>query len=208
MEKHTVILVGLLAFCTVSAFAQADVLTQHNDLNRTGWNSQETQLNIKNVKTGSFGKLFTDALDDKVFAQPLVASGVSMPVGTRDVVFVATTNNTVYAFDADSVRTAGPFWKTSLTPSGTRPPRNTDLTPPLCGGAYNDFSGNMGIVGTPVIDKTAGTLYVVSRSVTTDGTNVFKQYLHALDIKTGAEKAGSPVTITAQVNGTGDGNVG
>jgi hypothetical protein len=207
MRQHNLILGGVLAFC-ISANAQVDVLTQHNDLNRTGWNNQETQLNIKNVKTGSFGRLFSDAIDDKVFAQPLVASGISMSVGTRNVLYVATTNNTVYAFDADSVRVAGAFWQVSLTPSGTRPPRNTDLTPPLCGGAYNDFSGNMGIVGTPVIDKTAGTLYVVSRSVTTDGTNTFAQYLHALDIKTGAEKAGSPVTITAQVNGTGDGNVG
>lgn len=209
MINLKLILGSALVFCTVSASAQVDVLTQHNDLNRTGWNNQETQLNIKNVKTGSFGKLFTDTLDDKVFAQPLVASGVSMPgVGTRNVVYVATVNNTVYAYDADSVRVAGAFWKISLTPSGTRPPKNTDLTPPLCGGSYNDFSGNMGIVGTPVIDKTAGTLYVVSRSVTTDGTNVFAQYLHALDIKTGAERAGSPVTIAAQVNGTGDGNVG
>lgn len=207
--KHTLILGGALAFCTISADAQVDVLTQHNDLNRTGWNSQETQLNIRNVKTGSFGKLFSDALDDKVYAQPLVVSGISMPgVGTRNVVYVATTNNSIYAFDADSVRVNGAFWHVNLTPSGTRPPKNTDLTPPLCGGAYNDFSGNMGIVGTPVIDKAAGTLYVVSRSVTTNGTNVFAQYLHALDIKTGAEKAGSPVAITAQVNGTGDGNVG
>lgn len=208
MINLKLILGSALVFCTVSASAQVDVLTQHNDLNRTGWNNQETQLNIKNVKTGSFGKLFTDTLDDKVFAQPLVASGVNMPVGIRNVVYVATVNNTVYAYDADSVRVAGAFWKISLTPSGTRPPKNTDLTPPLCGGSYNDFSGNMGIVGTPVIDKTAGTLYVVSRSVTTDGTNVFAQYLHALDIKTGAERAGSPVTIAAQVNGTGDGNVG
>ena len=207
--KQTLILGGMLALFAISTNAQVDVLTQHNDLNRTGWNSQETQLNSKNVKTGSFGKLFTDALDDKVYAQPLIVSGVNMPgVGARNVVYVATVNNTVYAFDADSVRVNGAFWKTSLTSSGTRPPTNKDLTPPLCGGAYNDFSGNMGIVGTPVIDKTAGTLYVVSRSVTTNGTNVFTQYLHALDIKTGAEKAGSPVTITAQVNGAGDGSVG
>jgi len=207
--KHNLILGAVLAFFTISANAQVDVLTQHNDLNRTGWNNQETQLNSKNVKTGSFGKLFTDALDDKVFAQPLIVSGINMPgVGSRNVVYVATTNNSVYAFDADSVRVSGAFWHINLTPSGTRPPKNTDLQPPLCGGAYNDFSGNFGIVGTPVIDKTAGTLYVVSRSVTTNGTNTFAQYLHAIDIKTGAEKAGSPVTITAQVNGTGDGNVG
>ncbi|HEY8968684.1 MAG TPA: hypothetical protein VIM64_06320, partial [Puia sp.] len=70
MNKHTLMLSAALVFHTLSINAQVDVLTQHNDLNRTGWNSQETQLNSKNVKTGSFGKLFTDALDDKVYAQP------------------------------------------------------------------------------------------------------------------------------------------
>ncbi|HVU55411.1 MAG TPA: discoidin domain-containing protein [Puia sp.] len=208
MKQQALILGAALLFCTISANAQVDVLTQHNDINRTGWNSQETQLNTRNVKTGSFGKLFTLTLDDKVYAQPLIVSGVNMSVGVRNVVYVATVNNTVYAFDADSVRTTGAFWQVSLTPSGTRPPRNTDMAPPLCGGAYNDFQGNMGIIGTPVIDKTAGTLYIVARGVTTNGTNTYSQYLHALDIKTGAEKAGSPVAITAQVNGTGDGNVG
>ncbi len=70
---------------------------------------------------------------------------------------------------------------------------------------YNNFLNNIGIVGTPVIDSTAQTMYFVSR--VTDGTHFF-QYLHAINIVTGADRAGSPVKITASVNGTGDGNVG
>ena len=64
----------------------------------------------------------------------------------------------------------------------------------------------MGIVGTPVIDSSTKTLYIVSRSVTKTGTPVFVQYLHAIDISTGAEKTGSPVYITATYPGNGDGN--
>ena len=209
MEKFTLFLGNVLVFFAISASAQVDVLTQHTDLNRTGFNDQETLLNIKNVKAGSFAKLFSCVIDDKVYAQPLVVSGVSIPgEGMRNVVYVATVNNTVYAFDADSARVTGAYWHANLTPVGMRPPRNTDISPPFCRGNYRDFLGNMGIVGTPVIDKAGGTIYLVTRSITTDGTNVFAQYLHALDIRTGAEKAGSPVTITAQVNGTGDGSAG
>ena len=67
----------------------------------------------------------------------------------------------------------------------------------------------MGIVGTPVIDSTTNTMYLVSRSIDTAGgaTNA-NQYLHALDIRTGAEKANSPVLIAATVSGTGDGSSG
>ncbi|MDO6432753.1 discoidin domain-containing protein [Flavitalea sp. BT771] len=202
---------GLWCFLLLQAitvYSQVDVLTQHNDLQRTGWNDHETRLNTKNVKAGPFAKLFSYTVDDQLYAQPLVVTGVNIPaIGVRDVVLAATVNNTVYAFDADSLRT-NPYWQVNLTPSGSRPPKNSDMTG-ACGGNgnYRDFSNNMGIVGTPVISKTAQTIYLVTRSVTTDGTNVFSQYLHALDITTGAERAGSPVLIIAQVNGTGLGNV-
>ena len=208
MKKFILTLSSVLLVYVMSASAQVDVLTQHNDLNRTGLNNQETRLNTKNVQAGSFAKLFSCALDDKVYAQPLLATAIKLPgVGTRDVVYVATVNNSVYAFDADSARRTGAYWHVNLTPAGTRPPQNSDLSPPLCGYTYNDFQGKFGIVGTPVIDKTAGTIYLVSRSISTNGTNTYTQYLHALDITTGAEKTGSPVTITAQVNGNGYSNV-
>ena len=207
MKTLALTLLNVLIVCAMSATAQVDVLTQHNDLNRTGWNNQETKLNTKNVQSGSFAKLFSYGVDDKVYAQPLVATSINIPgVGTRNVVIVATVNNTVYAFDADSARHAGAYWHVNFTPSGTRPPQNSDYSPPLCGFAYNDFQGKFGIVGTPVIDKTSGTIYLVSRSVSTDGHNTFVQYFHALDITTGADKAGSPVIITAQVPGVGYNN--
>ena len=73
-----------------------------------------------------------------------------------------------------------------------------------CGGDYSDFSGNIGIVGTPVIDPSTSTLYVVARTKE-DGKN-FVQRLHALDVRTGAERPGSPVVIAATYPGHGHGS--
>src|SRR5213078_1473797 len=89
-----------LLFFSMQICAQ-DVLTQHNDLNRTGWNSHETILNHRNVQQSSFGKIFTRTVDDQIYAQPLIMTNVNVGgVGKRNLVFVATVNNTIYAFDA------------------------------------------------------------------------------------------------------------
>ncbi len=189
---------------------QTSVLTQHNDLKRTGWDSTETQLTQSNVSSGRFGKLFSRPVDDQIYAQPLIVSNLSISGGTHNVVFVATVNNSVYAFDADDSATSAPYWQVNLTynPSGYRAPTNSDLSAAgACGGNYLDFTGKMGIVGTPVIDTSTNTLYVVARSISNDGST-YVQYLHALDITTGAEKSGSPVYITATYPGTGSGSVG
>ena len=189
--------------------AQKSVLTQHNDLNRTGWYDNETHLNKNNVRQGSFGKIFVRSVDDQIYAQPLVKLNITIPgIGKRNLVFVATVNNTVYAFNADSANATTAYWTVNLTARRSRVIHKSDETG-ACGGFYNDFSGNMGIVGTPVIDSTTNTMYVVARSVdTTGGANNAVQYLHALDLTTGAEKANSPVLITATVSGTGEGSSG
>ena len=188
------------------AHSQTSVLTQHNDLYRTGWNNKETILNTKNVNKSSFGEIFSRAVDDQIYAQPLIVVNVNIPGnGSKNVVIVATINNSVYAFDADSANVINPYWQDNLTPPGSRAVKNTDMTG-ACGGNYKDFSGKMGIVGTPVIDSSTNTIYLVARSVTS--SNIFQQYLHALDITTGAERPNSPVLITAQIAGNGSGNVG
>ena len=69
-------------------------------------------------------------------------------------------------FDADN-GSASVYWQKNYTPSGYRPPTRTDMHPGLCGGSYNDFSSNIGIVGTPVIDKSANTMYFVTKLVST-----------------------------------------
>ncbi len=122
------------------------VPTQHNDNTRAGWNDSETVLTTSNVNVTHFGALFSLLVDDQVYAQPLVVGDVAIGTEHRNVVYVATVNNTLYAFDGDDGRL---YWKKNFTASGMRPPRNTDMTG-ACGGTYTNFSGNLGVVGTPV----------------------------------------------------------
>jgi hypothetical protein len=197
----------LLATCkeslTVNSAANPQpvaVSTQHNDNTRSGWNDNETALTTSNVNVQQFGEVFTLPVDDQVYAQPLVVGPVYVGGGYHTVVYIATVNNTVYAYDGDNGKL---YWQKSFTVPGMRPPRNTDMTG-ACGGSYQDFSGNIGIVGTPVIDAASGTMYFVARSTT---GSTFVQYLHAVNLAGGNEIAGSPTQITATYSGTGDGSV-
>src|SRR6185503_19839015 len=105
------------------------VLTQHNDLARTGACLFEEALTVDSVRGQRFGKIAARAVDDQVYAQPLVVTGVAIPgLGDRDVLVVATVNDTVYAFDADDASVTAPFWSKSFLAGGALPPRNTDMT--------------------------------------------------------------------------------
>src|ERR1039457_6784907 len=199
-------------FITVATNSRSSfvaVLTQHNDSGRTGMNLNETFLNVTNVNTNQFGLVFSCAVDDQIYAQPLVMTNVNiLGRGTHNIVFVATVNDSVYAFDADDASVTTPYWTTSfINPPNIVAPANTDMSAlGACGGNYQDFSGNMGIVGTPVIDAAAGTSFFVGP--TKEYGTKYVQRLHALDVSTGAERPNSPVIITATCAGTGDGNVG
>jgi len=86
-----------------AAFSQTNVVTQHNDVGRTGWYNKETVLNKKNVSQSTFGKIFTRKVDEQMYAQPLIVSNVNIPnFGLHNIVYLSTVNNTVYAYDADS----------------------------------------------------------------------------------------------------------
>ncbi len=197
------LLLTVLLLIAGAAWSQVSVSTQHNDLLRTGWNNKEIKLQPSNVNSRQFGKVFKVTIDDQVYAQPLVAGNINISGGIHNVVYAATVNNTIYAIDGDCGTI---YWSKNYTPATQRPPRNTDMTG-ADNGHYNDFSGNIGIVGTPVIDTVAQTMYFVARS--TNGAGGFYQYLHAIDIKTGNERGGSPVLIAASVIGdSGDSNVG
>src|ERR1700730_5050427 len=82
-----------------------DVLTYHNDPQRTGWNYNEHTLTKDTVRPAFFGRIATPTpLDDQVDAQPLVVTNQTIDghPGARTVVYVATEHNTVYAIDACS----------------------------------------------------------------------------------------------------------
>jgi hypothetical protein len=217
MSKQTIALILLTLFCLgckkkdttkpgtpdipdVPNDQHISVYTQHNNNTRSGLNDQEKKLTTSNVNSKDFGKLFELSVDGQVYAQPLIVGNLSIGSGEHNVAFIATVNNSIYAYDGDSGKL---YWKKNYTESGMRPPRNTDMTG-ACGGQYEDFSGSIGIVGTPVIDSVSQTLFFVARS--TNGSN-YVQFLHAVSLIDGTERSGSPVKVTATYNGTGDGNV-
>jgi hypothetical protein len=185
--------------------AAIDVLTQHNDVGRTGANLSETVLTTANVNVNTFGRLYSRPVDDQIYAQPLYATNVSIGGGTHDVLYVATVNDTIYAFDANDATATMPYWSKSFInlAAGIRPVFHTDVGQNC--GTYNDFSGNIGIVSTPIIDRATNTIYLLARTVE-NGT--FVQRLHALDLSTGAEKMGGPVVIAATAPGIGSGSSG
>jgi hypothetical protein len=168
-----------------------NVTTWHVDNNRSGLNSSETALTPTSVSAQSFGKLFSYLVDGYVYGEPLLMSGVTINGATHDVLYVATENDSVYAFDADSYGSGTPLWHVSLLQSGETP---------ITGGAIAPVEG---VTSTPVIDPTTNTLYVVS--VQTSSTNGGTFRLHALDITTGQEKLGGPATLQASLPGTGSG---
>jgi hypothetical protein len=197
-----------LCACLFRTQAQApvNVLAWHYDNARTGQNLQETTLSLENVKAASFGKWFSYPVDGFVYAQPLVLTGVQVPgKGTRDLVFVATEHDSVYAFDAENNQGEGanPIWQVSFIN-----PAAGITTVPLSDLGL-DEPPELGITGTPVIDPETDILYVVARTkeVTASQTN-YVQRLHALDVGTGQEMLGGPVVIEPSVPGFGDGNDG
>jgi hypothetical protein len=198
-------LIALIALATFSTAAQVNVTTYHYDNGRTGQNTSETILTPSNVNVNQFGKLFALPVDGKVYAQPLYVTGLAIPgKGTHNVVFAATENDSVYAFDADSNTGANAtyLWKASLVDTAHGAPAGaTAIT--ASGDCPAAVSPTMGITSTPVIDTSTNTMYVVAFSQ--EGSQLVNR-LHAIDITTGNEKSPGPVVIDATVSGTGDGS--
>jgi outer membrane protein assembly factor BamB len=162
-----------------------NVLTRGYDNERSGANLAETVLNTENVNANQFGKLFQVRVDDELYASLLYASAVRIGDVSYNVIYAATTNNTLYAIDADLGTV---LWSRSYNGAGraTRIQDTADFA--TC---YN-VTGTTGITGTPVIDGATQTLYFVTHTLTND---VQQHVLHAVDITTGADKLGGPVVI-------------
>ena len=167
-----------------------DVTTYHNDNQRTGQYLQEQTLTPLNVAQATFGLLLKLPVDGKVDAQALVLHAITMAdAATHDVVYVATEHDSVYAFD---VQSGAKLWQVSLLASGETP---SDAR------SCDQVIQEIGITATPVIDRAAGSMFVVAMSK--DGSGAYHQRLHALGLVTGAEAPGSPIAISASVPGTG-----
>jgi outer membrane protein assembly factor BamB len=144
------LIVAVLGFVVAAlGFSAADaagfpVTTRSYDNARTGWNRSEPVLTPSTVTPSTFHKIGELRVDDKIEASPLYVPGVATPSGPRDLLVVATTNNTVYAFDAATHAQVWARW----------------LGAPVKGVKLALYE-NWGITSTPVVDPDTGTLYVV-----------------------------------------------
>jgi hypothetical protein len=185
----TVLVLLSLASCPALLFGQTAILTYHANMNRTGLYNTETLLNQSNVNSVLFGKLFSYPVDGFVVGQPLYVPNVSIAGSIHNAVYVATQNNSVYAIDADS---GSVLWSVNEGQAETI----------LEEGCQSTGYSEIGIMGTPVISGSTGTIYFVSKTVS---GSAYSFWVHAVDITTGLDKFGSPVEVSASFiapNGT------
>jgi len=211
---HLLALGFLCAFAS-NVLAQAPtpvtVPTWRYDNTHSGANTGETALTPSNVNANSFGKLFSLQVDSTMYAQPLYVPALTIGGQSHNVVFAATENDSVYAFDADSNggSNASPLWKITLLDAAHGAGAGATAIPtdpsPQGIASQGDIGPTIGITGTPVINPATNTMYVVSNTVE---SGTYFSRLHAINILTGAEQAGSPVAISATVTGTGTGSSG
>ncbi|HKF03120.1 MAG TPA: hypothetical protein VKB49_12450, partial [Candidatus Sulfotelmatobacter sp.] len=185
----------LLATAALPAVAQVNVPTSQYNNQRTNVNSSELVLAPANVNSTTFGKQFSQTVDGYVYAQPLYVANMTIGGVTHNVVYVATEHDSVYAFDADSNTgpNSQPLWKTSFLSPGVTTVPSSILT-----AGNTDIIPEIGITGTPAIDLSTLTLFVVAETLENNGSSFVKK-LHALDLATGSEKPGSPISISASV---------
>jgi Immunoglobulin I-set domain len=188
--------VATLTVNPATSVSSIDVITYHYDNLRTGQNVNEMTLTPANVNQATFGKLGEFAVDGLVDGQPLLLSNLTLPgTGNKNVLYVVTENDSIFAFDADSITSSGgtTLWHASALGSGETPSDNRG-----CG----QVSPQIGITSTPVIDRSRNAIYVVAMSKDSNGN--YHQRLHALNLTTGQELFGGPTTIQATFPGTGD----
>jgi hypothetical protein len=192
-----VLVLGTCFLAPLDCLSQVQVVTEHNDVTRSGANTNESILTPANVASTTFGKLFTQPVDGYIVGQPLYLSSVQFPNGTtHNVVYVATQHDSVFAFDADT--TQAPLWSVSFID-----PANgvtTQPISPLDYGCPGTAFKEIGIVGTPVIDPVAGTLFVVAKTME-NGAYIFR--LHSLSVTTGADVIPPAVISATAMTNTG-----
>ncbi len=179
-------------------WGQVAQYTERGGTNREGLYDNEVFLTPENVNSTFFGNVFSYNVDGIVAAQPLYVPNVSIPaVGTVNVVYIATQHDSVYAFDADTIGSGQPLWQVSFLNSGNGTTVTTEPVSSLGCGPGNGYT-EVGITGTPVIDLSTNTIYMVAKTMeVTNGVTSYVFRLHALDITTGVEKFGGPAVITA-----------
>jgi len=167
-----------LVVLAVAPIASASEPTNSGDNLRDGWYPEQTTLTPQLVSGGTFGQLWSTSVEGQVYAQPLLTNGE---------VLVATENNRVYALDP---ATGAPKWSSTLTGTAWKA---ADIG---CG----DLSPNIGVTATPVVDPATNTAYMTHKAYASGSSGTVRYYMDAIDLATGAERAGFPVQLagTAQ----------
>ncbi len=181
----------------------AGTFVYHNDNGRTGQNLDETVLTTGNVNETQFGKLFSCPVDGQIYGEPLYVQGVSfpgnssVPAGTYNVVYVATENDSLYAFDADGAGCTQ-LWQVSFLTNGAQTLNTNDI-----GGCAN-ISPKVGITSTPVIDPALNEIFVLARTKTgSSGNYTYYQTLYALEITSGTIVQSTQIQASvSSTNGT------
>lgn len=193
---------GLVATAASPALAatpgKTGYYTYHYDNGRTGWNPSETTLTTKSVASSRFGLVRTLAADSVVYAQPLYVPNVTVGGVNHNLAILATENDSVYAYDAD---TGALVWKRSFI----APSRGITAVSIQSVGGCGQITPTIGISSTPVVDATTGTLYVVDKiQITSGGSTTYHNRLHALDLRGGADRL-TPTEIAGSVHINGGG---
>src|SRR5579871_2215977 len=190
--RATLAVIAALLWITEAA-AQVPVLQRGYDGAASGSTLSETRLTTATVNPSGFGMVFKLPVDDAIFAQPLYVPNVGIGTVRRNVLYVATMSDSLYAFDADLG--GAPLWRVDLAALvGAMPV-------PMAQFAFSGsrvIVGNLGVLSTPVIDAATQTLYVVACTLES-GAMVYR--LHAIDITSGTPRPGSGVQITGSFHG-------
>jgi hypothetical protein len=168
---------------------RTDVWTWHNDNTRTGQNQDEFLLSPVSLKN-NFGLLASLPVNNAVDAQPLFVYQENIAGnGSHNVVYVATENDTIYAFDADTYQL---LWQSILLPVDAN-------------GNYLELpTQGIGITATPVIDRSVGpngVLYAVTMSAEVKAPGTVHQRIHMIDLADGVEYLKTEVAAVVPGNG-------
>jgi hypothetical protein len=149
----------LAAAVLAGAAVPLPITTSQYDNARSGATVNESVLSPQNVNVHQFGKFWSLPGDGDVYVQPLYVPNGNVPgKGVHNLLFIATEHDSIYAFDVEK-NSPTPLWHVNLVPAGslTSPVSEYDVQGPF-------ISPEIGITSTPIIDREAGTLYVLARA--------------------------------------------
>lgn len=176
-----VLCTAFLFACTGQALA-SEITNSGDDL-RTGWYPNEPSITPELVSGGTFGQLWSAAVEGQVYAQPLLDDGT---------LFVATEENKVYGLDP---ATGALQWSKPLD-------LGTPWNPSEIG--CGDLAPSIGVTSTPVIDPTTNIAYLTYKTYASGSSGAARWYMDAVDVSTGAQEPGFPVLLSgAAQNGSG-----